>query len=171
MKLEDFNTKNNINSNSHVIELGQRALDSLNFARKHLKSASRFGLFDSLGGSIFMSLGKYQKIQGFKTEFQLACDDLKAFENELLNIHYDFDINKRNKIIIIDTTCYHPHDFANCINKLINNSNVVILVRSHIKLDMLGLEYSFLGSVSYIIPDKISLKRFKYIKKLIKKNL
>ena len=40
-----------------------------------------------------MSLGKYQKIQGFKTEFQLACDDLKAFENELLNIHYDFDIN------------------------------------------------------------------------------
>lgn len=93
MKLEDFNTKNNINSNSHVIELGQRALDSLNFARKHLKSASRFGLFDSLGGSIFMSLGKYQKIQGFKTEFQLACDDLKAFENELLNIHYDFDIN------------------------------------------------------------------------------
>ena len=93
MKLEVFNTKNNINSNSHVIELGQRALDSLNFARKHLKSASRFGLFDSLGGSIFMSLGKYQKIQGFKTEFQLACDDLKAFENELLNIHYDFDIN------------------------------------------------------------------------------
>ena len=93
MKLEDFNTKNNINSNSHVIELGQRALDSLNFARKHLKSASRFGLFDSLGGSIFMSLGKYQKIQGFKTEFQLACDDLKAFENELLNIYYDFDIN------------------------------------------------------------------------------
>lgn len=93
MKLEDFNTKNNINSNSHVIELGQRALDSLNFAGKHLKSASRFGLFDSLGGSIFMSLGKYQKIQGFKTEFQLACDDLKAFENELLNIHYDFDIN------------------------------------------------------------------------------
>lgn len=93
MKLEDFNTKNNINSNSHVIELGQRALDSLNFARKHLKSASRFGLFDSLGGSIFMSLGKYQKIQGFKTEFQLACDDLKTFENELLNIHYDFDIN------------------------------------------------------------------------------
>ena len=93
MKLEDFNTKNNINSNSHVIELGQRALDSLNFARKHLKSASRFGLFDSLGGSILMSLGKYQKIQGFKTEFQLACDDLKAFENELLNIHYDFDIN------------------------------------------------------------------------------
>ena len=93
MKLEDFNTKNNINSNSHVIELGQSALDSLNFARKHLKSASRFGLFDSLGGSIFMSLGKYQKIQGFKTEFQLACDDLKAFENELLNIHYDFDIN------------------------------------------------------------------------------
>lgn len=93
MKLEDFNTKNNINSNSHVIELGQRALDSLNFARKHLKSASKFGLFDSLGGSIFMSLGKYQKIQGFKTEFQLACDDLKAFENELLNIHYDFDIN------------------------------------------------------------------------------
>lgn len=93
MKLEDFNTKNNINSNSHVIELGQRALDSLNFARKHLKSASRFGLFDSLGGSIFMSLGKYQKTQGFKTEFQLACDDLKAFENELLNIHYDFDIN------------------------------------------------------------------------------
>ena len=93
MKLEDFNTKNNINSNSHVIELGQRALDSLNFARKQLKSASRFGLFDSLGGSIFMSLGKYQKIQGFKTEFQLACDDLKAFENELLNIHYDFDIN------------------------------------------------------------------------------
>ena len=93
MKLEDFNTKININSNSHVIELGQRALDSLNFARKHLKSASRFGLFDSLGGSIFMSLGKYQKIQGFKTEFQLACDDLKAFENELLNIHYDFDIN------------------------------------------------------------------------------
>ena len=93
MKLEDFNTKNNINSNSHVIELGQRALDSLNFARKHLKSASRFGLFDSLGGSIFMSIGKYQKIQGFKTEFQLTCDDLKAFENELLNIHYDFDIN------------------------------------------------------------------------------
>ena len=95
----------------------------------------------------------------------------RIYYYDTISDNYDFDINKRNKIIIIDTTCYHPHDFANCINKLINNSNVVILVRSHIKLDMLGLEYSFLGSVSYIIPDKISLKRFKYIKKLIKNNL
>lgn len=95
----------------------------------------------------------------------------KIYYYDTISDNYHFDINKQNKIIIIDTTCYHSHDFTGCINKLINNSNIVILVRSHIKLDMLGLEYSSLGSVSYIIPDKISFKRFDDIKKIIKNNL
>lgn len=110
MKLEDFNTKTNANDNTHVIELGLRAKESLNFARKYLKSASGLGLFDSLGASIFVSLGKYKKIQDFKTEFQIARDDLRAFENELSNIHYDFDIN-----IDIDNLTYIMDIFADNI--------------------------------------------------------
>lgn len=82
---------------------------------------------------------------------------------------FDLNINIKESIIVIDTTCYHPSYYTDYINNLLLNNNIVILVRSHVKLDMLGLEYSYLGSISYLIPYNIDRKRFKLIKNIIQK--
>ena len=90
---------------------------------------------------------------------------------DTISDRFQFDCNKRNSIVIIDTTCYHPHKFKKLIDKLIDNNNFVILVRSHVKLDMFGLEYSFLGSITFLMPRKTSIRRFKVIKKFIQSTI
>ncbi len=92
----------------------------------------------------------------------------KVFYYDSISDFFTFDINCKNRLVIMDTTCYHPHDYKNCIMKLLNNNNIVILVRSHVKLDMLGLEYSYLGSISFFVPDCINKRRFSFLKALIK---
>ena len=91
----------------------------------------------------------------------------KIYYYDSISDSFNLDINKKNSIIIIDTTCYHSYFYEKSIYNLLLNNNIVILVRSHIKLDMLGLEYCYLGSISYIIPNSISLKNFELIKKVI----
>ena len=81
---------------------------------------------------------------------------------------FTFDCNDKNGIVIIDTTCYHPHKFKNLIKKIIENKNLCILLRSHVKLDMLGLETTFLGSITFFISPKTTSRRFNKIKKIIK---
>lgn len=53
------------------------------------------------------------------------------------------------KIIIIDTTCWAPSDviLCNLLEDLKDYEGLIILVRSHIKLDCFGLEINRLGSI------------------------
>lgn len=85
--------------------------------------------------------------------------------------NFKFECNRKNSIVIIDTTCYHPHEFEELIKILIKNNNLCILTRSHVKLDMLGLEYTFLGSITFLLPKELTKKRFNKIKNLIKNTI
>lgn len=84
---------------------------------------------------------------------------------------FSFECNTKNSIVIIDTTCYHPHKFKKLIEIIVKNNNLCILLRSHVKLDMLGLEYTFLGSITFMLPEHLTKTRFNRIKKIIKNTI
>lgn len=124
-------------------------------------------------------IGKYKiKLENdsyFETQQLLKKLDLnfgkKVIYLDTISDKYKFECNEKNSIVIVDTTCYHPHKFKKLIGTLIKNNNLCILVRSHVKLDMLGLEYTFLGSITFLLPKELTKKRFNKIKKLIKNTI
>lgn len=59
---------------------------------------------------------------------------------------------------IFDTTDYLEDMSLPVINKLLEYNKMVCLVRSHLKLDMLGAEWNKLGSICVINPKNISDK-------------
>ena len=90
-----------------------------------------------------------------------------------ISINFNFTIKniKKYNIIVIDTTCFHSHAFSKIIKCILKLNKICILVRSHTKLDMLGLEYSTQGSITYLLPSTISKNNMNQIKKIIKFNL
>lgn len=65
------------------------------------------------------------------------------------------DLSKYSAFIF-DTTDYLDDMSLPVINELLKYNKMICLVRSHIKLDMLGAEWSKLGSVCVINPKKMS---------------
>ena len=59
---------------------------------------------------------------------------------------------------IFDTTDYLDDLCLPIINKLLKYGKIICLVRSHLKLDMLGTEWNKLGSICVINPKNISNK-------------
>lgn len=72
--------------------------------------------------------------------------------NELLK---NKDLSKYSAFIF-DTTDYLDDISLPIINKLLEYNKIICLVRSHIKLDMLGTEWNKLGSICVINPKDIS---------------
>jgi len=62
------------------------------------------------------------------------------------------------KIIIIDTTCWATTDpiINNLLGHLKDYSGLILLVRSHIKLDCFGLEINRLGSIVILVNTSLS---------------
>ena len=113
----------------------------------------------------------YEKDTYFETQKIIKSLNLnhgkKIIYYDTISDNFNFDSKVNNKIIIIDTTCYHSYDFKEFITKLLNNNNFVIAVRSHVKLDMLGLEYAFLGSTTFFLSDKTNKTQLNNYKKII----
>lgn len=114
----------------------------------------------------------------FETQKLIKMFSIKRAKSKILwldtiSYKYDFDIKNidRYEIIVIDTTCFHSHLFKELIYKIIKYNKLCILVRSHTKLDMLGLEYCTLGSITYILPHKIDMIQWKKYKEMIIFNL
>ena len=76
-----------------AIMAGEKALNSLEEARNSFRSASNWGIFDMLGGSTLISLGKHSKIKDGQYKLDKAKDDLYAFEKELKDVEYNISIN------------------------------------------------------------------------------
>lgn len=68
----------------------------------------------------------------------IASDFTFDIDDELIN-KYDY--------IIVDTTCYLPEMFSSYVNKI---KKPLIFVRSHTKIDLIGTEYSHIGSISFL---------------------
>ena len=95
VKLEDFVTHEDPKTKElkEAIMAGEKALNSLEEARNSFRSASNWGIFDMLGGSTLISLGKHSKIKDGQYKLDKAKDDLYAFEKELKDVEYNISIN------------------------------------------------------------------------------
>ena len=62
----------------------------------------------------------------------------------------------RLRAVVLDTTCYDGADprIAALVEKCTAQGVLCVLVRSHLKLDQLGLEYHRLGSVVLLLPRR-----------------
>lgn len=71
---------------------------------------------------------------------------------------------------IIDTTCYvHGEEKLNQHLRFFSAQKIpVILLRSHLKLDCLGLEYASLGSLCLVLPAKSTTSEERKFKRLYK---
>lgn len=118
---------------------------------------------------------KYQNDTYFETQKNIKMLKFRKSNTiiylDTISNNFNFKCSYKNKIIVIDTTCYHPSSFKKLIKEIIDNNNLCILVRSHTKLDMLGLEYSTLGSITYLFSPNIDSKRFLKYKNIIKTNI
>ncbi len=117
---------------------------------------------------------KYSKDIYFETQKLIKLLNTNKLCRKILwldTISYNFEFTLNNiakyEIIIIDTTCFHSHLFKDLIYAIINSGKLCILLRSHTKLDMLGLEYCTLGSITYVLPRKIDTFKWKKLKKMI----
>lgn len=92
---------------------------------------------------------------------------LKALYIDSIASDFDFKLNeeliKKYNYIIIDSTCFIGKKYSGMIKNIVNLNIPCILVRSITKLDMVGTEYSHMGSVSFIYKKSIMNEKFEKI--------
>ena len=76
-----------------AIEAGERALESLYEARKHISAAKGFGIWDILGGGSFVSFFKHYKIDRARKALERARWDIMEFSKELRDLNVDLEID------------------------------------------------------------------------------
>ena len=74
------------------------------------------------------------------------------------------------RLLIVDTTCLSlKSKKLTEVTEVARRAGLIcILVRSHMKLDCLGMEYGRLGSIVFLWPSNLPLKEKIFLKKLIK---
>ena len=75
-----------------AIEAGNRALDALDEAMGHLKTARGLGVWDMLGGGFLSSLLKHSKMDDAQQAMQYAQQELQDFSRELADVQMYADI-------------------------------------------------------------------------------
>lgn len=83
----------------------------------------------------------------------------------------DLQVESEIIAIIVDTTCLDYQQSYKIISTFCKKNISCIVVRSHTKLDMLGTEYSKLGSVTYYIPFRIEHEKKIMVKNILKRNM
>lgn len=69
-----------------AITAADEALYHLNAARKNLKSAGNWGLYDMFGGGVISGLIKHGKMESAEEEIELARESLETFAEELRDV-------------------------------------------------------------------------------------
>lgn len=87
--IEPFDAENQSWEYSSVIEAADDALDHLNAARQELNKAANWGLYDMMGGGMFGSLIKRNKLQNANREIEQAKRAMLHFSQELEGAHID----------------------------------------------------------------------------------
>ncbi|MDH5581263.1 MAG: hypothetical protein OEY33_05105 [Bdellovibrionales bacterium] len=115
---------------------------------------SAIKIWDSKLGIKCLQKDIYYETDEFLEVFNLDNDSTILFLDSSACAR-NFSMVKYAKAIIIDTTCFSPNDeiLEMWINDFINKNISIFLVRSHQKLDSFGMEYSSLGSITYIKRD------------------
>ena len=91
---------------NEAIHAGERALDSLNEAKKQLNSARNWGIYDMLGGGMISSFIKHNKIDNANEWMSLANRDLRNFARELRDVDdEDLQIDTGSLVSMLDIFC------------------------------------------------------------------
>lgn len=69
-----------------AITAADEALYHLNAAKKNLKSAGNWGLYDMFGGGVISGLIKHGKMESAEEEIELARESLETFAEELRDV-------------------------------------------------------------------------------------
>ena len=90
-----------------AIEAGNRALDALNEAMGHLKTARGLGVWDMLGGGFLSSLLKHSKMDDAQQAMQYAQQELQDFSRELADVqmYVDVQVNFDGLTRFVDMFC------------------------------------------------------------------
>ena len=94
----------------------------------------------------------------FKFEKYALFIDTVSF-SYLLNVLEELDLDMYS-IFVIDTTLYLAEELLPILKKLKLFNKPIILIKSHTKLDMLGIEWSKLGSVCLLCDNAEFQKKF-----------
>lgn len=77
-----------------AITVGHNALQSLNSARKTLKSAQNWGAWDIMGGGIISHVNKHENIRTANHRISTAKRILNRYNKELRDIHFDTNVSQ-----------------------------------------------------------------------------
>lgn len=90
-----------------AIDAGNRALDALDEALGHLKTARGLGVWDILGGGFLSSLLKHSKMDAAQGAMQQAEQELRNFSRELADVQMslDFQVNFDGMTQFFDMFC------------------------------------------------------------------
>lgn len=83
-----------------AVSAGQRALNSLRSARKHLDSAGNWGIVDMLGGGLISTFVKQSKMGNAQSDIDQAKFDLKSFSRELADVDRQLNLNIETKDLL-----------------------------------------------------------------------
>lgn len=84
-----------------------------------------------------------------------------------LDTYYDIPNGANSQIAIVDTTCWSFEQSERVIKDILCKCGLCIALRSHTKLDMLGTEYSKLGSITYYTSKLANNDLITVFKKII----
>lgn len=147
-----YNIPNNIFSEIYFTNCGMTAIVSL-LTAMCLSSDVRI---DLLYEETYFETIKYLSIVNKEQA------KYKALYIDTIASTFSFDISKellcQYNYILIDTTCFLGDEFSKIISYIYEQNIPCILVRSHTKLDLVGTEYSHMGSVSFIKPKRMQDK-------------
>jgi hypothetical protein len=89
-----------------AVRAGERALDSLQEARKQLDSARAWGIYDLVGGGLISSMIKHSKIDNANQWMDQANRDLRRFAKELRDVDSeDLQIDTGSLVSMLDIFC------------------------------------------------------------------
>lgn len=89
-----------------AIRAGERALDSLDEAKKQLNSARNWGIYDLTGGGVFSSIIKHRKISSANEWMSLANHNLRSFARELRDVDdADLQVDTGSLVSMLDIFC------------------------------------------------------------------
>ena len=108
-------------------QAGQKALDSLYEALRHIDGAKTAGFIDILSDSFLVGLFKHHKIHEVSACLKQAQRDLEVFKRELTDVYYFDDNNLRTDDFVGLTDLFFDNVFSDMmVQKRINDAKVDI---------------------------------------------
>lgn len=96
---------------------------------------------------------------------------IDSIQNDPDNTFPELFNSSNHRIVVLDTTCWSYNQASKIIKILLGQGHICIALRSHTKLDMLGTEFSKLGSVTYYVSKSSKREQIEVMKELLSNHM